>query len=47
MHDDFQRHRIHEMNQLIDAGFKQLENNQKVTAQSSYRRLKNKIKKIR
>lgn len=45
MHDDLQGQRVREMDQLIDAGLKQLATNKKVMAQSSYNRIKNKIKK--
>lgn len=45
-YDDLQTQRIKQLNQAIDVGLQQLNTNQKIPAQESYGRLKNKINKI-
>ncbi len=45
-HDEVQAHRINELNQAISIGMKQLSNGEKISADKSYEKLKDKINKI-
>lgn len=45
-YEDLQNHRIKELNQAIDIGFNQLNAGNKISAKSSYNKLKKKINKI-
>lgn len=45
-HDDLQKQRTKQFNQAIDIGLQQLDNGEKIPADESYNRLKQKINKL-
>lgn len=45
-YDDLQTQRVTQLNQAIEIGLRQLNNNKGISAKDSYNRLKNKINKI-
>jgi len=46
VHDDLQAKKIGQLNQAIELGLQQLNEGQKISAEDSYKRLKNKIEPI-
>jgi antitoxin ParD1/3/4 len=45
-HDDLQAQRINQLNQAIEVGLQQLNSGKKIPAKESFKRMKNKIKKL-
>lgn len=45
-YEDLQAHRLKQLNQSIDVGFQQLTAGEKIPAEKSYAKLKNKINKM-